>query len=190
MPHVDVLIVSLGGTTGLREADLELAGSLRRAGAVVEIARVARARELRTFAAIEFNWAVNARRATVRAVRELSPRAVIYSTTTAALLGPVSGAIRFDAPAAGNRPGRHGLWQRPVEARRFKAAPLLVPWSQEGLAEAPVPHADAVIVPVPVAPSGDLGGPRDIAAITYAANPGKKGLDRVLAAGLIAPRAG
>ena len=190
MPHVDVLIVSLGGTTGLREADLELAGSLRRAGAVVEIARVARARELRTFAAIEFNWAVNARRATVRAVRELSPRAVIYSTTTAALLGPVSGAIRFDAPAAGNRPGRHGLWQRPVEARRFKAAPLLVPWSVEGLAEAPGPPADAVIVPVPVAPSGDLGGPRDIAAITYAANPDKKGLDRVLEAWLIESRAG
>ncbi len=125
MPRVDVLIVSLGGTAGLREADAELAASLRRAGALVEIARVGRARELRTFAAIEFAWAVNARRATVRAVRDLSPRAVIYSTTTAALLGPVPGAIRFDAPSAGNRPGRHGIWQRPVEARRFKAAPLL-----------------------------------------------------------------
>ena len=170
MPRVDVLIVSLGGTAGLREADLELAGSLRRAGAVVEIARVARARELRTFAAIEFNWAVNARRATVSALREVTPRAVIYSTTTAALLGPVPGAIRFDAPAAGNRPGRHGLWQRPVEARRFKAAPLLVPWSEEGLAEAPGPHADAVVVPMPVAPSGPAGE-RDIAALTYAANP-------------------
>ena len=51
MPRVDVLIVSLGGTAGLREADLELAGSMRRAGAVVEIARVARPREQRTFAA-------------------------------------------------------------------------------------------------------------------------------------------
>ena len=30
------------------------------------------------------------------------------------------GAIRFDAPAAGNRPGRHGLWQRPVERRRLR----------------------------------------------------------------------
>src|SRR6478609_6874217 len=177
MPHVDVLIVSLGGTAGLREADLELAGSFRRAGAVVEIARVARARELRTFAAIEFNWAVNARRATVRAVRELSPRAVIYSTTTAALLGPVPGAIRFDAPAAGNRPGRHGIWQRPVEARRMKAAPLLVPWSEGGLAEAPTPRAGAVIVPFPVDASGPPE-PKDIAAITYGANPEKKGLDR------------
>jgi glycosyltransferase involved in cell wall biosynthesis len=31
-----------------------------------------------------------------------------------------------------------------------------------------------------VAPSGPIAGPRDIAAITYAANPQKKGLDRVL----------
>src|SRR3954452_1979902 len=154
MPRVDVLIVSLGGTAGLREADAELAGSLERAGATVAVARVARARELRTFAAIEFNWAVNARRATVRAVRETAPRAVIYSTTTAALLGPVRGAIRFDAPAAGNRPGRHGVWQRPVEAKRFKEAPLLLPWSDGGLAEAPAPHADAIIVPMPVEASG------------------------------------
>ena len=71
MPRVDVLIVSLGGTAGLREADAELAASLRRAGATVEIARVGRARELRTFAAIEFAWAVNARRATTSALATL-----------------------------------------------------------------------------------------------------------------------
>ena len=34
----DVLLVSLGGTTGLREADAELAASLRRAGASNRIA--------------------------------------------------------------------------------------------------------------------------------------------------------
>jgi hypothetical protein len=106
---------------------------------------------------------------------------VLYSSTTAALLGPAPGAIRFDAPAAGNRPGRHGIWQRPVEARRFAAAPLLVPWSEGGLAEAPRPRAEAVVVPVPVAPSGPPVE-RDIAALAYGANPDKKGLDRVLAA--------
>jgi glycosyltransferase involved in cell wall biosynthesis len=58
---------------------------------------------------------------------------------------------------------------------------LLVPWSEGGLAEAPRPHADAVVVPVPVAPSGPAAE-RDIAAVTYGANPQKKGLDRVLAA--------
>jgi hypothetical protein len=106
---------------------------------------------------------------------------VLYSSSTAALLGPRKGAIRFDAPAAGNRPGRHGLWQRPAERRRFARTPLLVPWSEGGLAEAPRPHAAAVIVPVPVEASGPAGT-RDIDAITYGANPSKKGLDRVLAA--------
>lgn len=183
------MIVSLGGTAGLREADEELAASLRRAGARVELARTRRPPELRTYAALELAWALNARRAAVLAVREHNPRAVLYSSTTAALLGPVPGAIRFDAPAAGNRPGRHGLWQRPVEARRFQATPLLVPWSEGGLDEAPTPRAGAVIVPVPVAPSGPPER-KDIAAITYAANPEKKGLDRVLAAWARDARAG
>jgi len=73
------------------------------------------------------------------------------------------------------------VWQRPVERRRFRDAPLLVPWSEGGLAEAPSPHADAVVLPVPVEPSGPAAE-RDVAAVTYGANPVKKGLDRVLAA--------
>ena len=40
----------------------------------------------------------------------------------------------------------------------------------------------AVVVPIAVEPSPATGAPRDLAAITYAANPHKKGLDRVLAA--------
>src|SRR3954464_5743149 len=181
MPRPDVLIVSLGGTAGLREADAELAGSLRRAGAHAEVCRAQRPPELRTFAARELAWALNARRAARAAIREQRPRAVLYSTTTAALLAPARGAIRFDAPAAGNRPGRHGIWQRPVEQQRFVAAPLLVPWSEGALAEAPPSPARAIVVPVPVQASGGAGA-RDVAAITYGANPHKKGLDRVLAA--------
>ena len=38
------------------------------------------------------------------------------------------------------------------------------------------------MLPVPVEPSGPPAAVRDIAAVTYAANPSKKGLDRVLAA--------
>src|ERR1700748_2844327 len=147
MTGADVLIVSLGGTAGLREADAELAASLRRAGARVELAHAARPREGRTFAAIELAWALNARRAARAAIAAFAPRAVLYSTTTAALLAPARGAIRFDAPAAGNRPGRHGVWQRRTERSRFEDATLLVPWSEGGLAEAPSPHADAVVVP-------------------------------------------
>jgi glycosyltransferase involved in cell wall biosynthesis len=185
----DVLLVSLGGTAGLREADEELAASLRRAGAEVVVAAAERPREWRTYALIELAWARAARAAAAEAIHEHHPRAVLYSSTTAALLAPRPGAIRFDAPAAGNRPGRHGVWQRPVERRRFRDAPLLVPWSEGGLAEAPAPHADAVVVPVPVEPSGPLAE-RDIAAITYGANPAKKGLDRVLAAWEAARRDG
>jgi glycosyltransferase involved in cell wall biosynthesis len=180
MPRADVLLVSLAGTAGLREADAELAASLRRAGAEVAEARAtAPAHEWRTYALLELAWARAARAAAKAAIEAHRPRAVLYSSTTAGLLAPAPGAIRFDAPAAGNRPGRHGLWQRPVERRRLAAAPLLVPWSEGGLAEAPRPHADAIVVPVPVEPSGPPGE-RDIAAITYAANPQKKGLRDVL----------
>jgi hypothetical protein len=182
MPPTDVLLVSLGGTIGLREADAELAGSLRRAGATVELVTARYPREWRTFALLELAWAVNARSAAAAGIAAHRPRAVLYSSTTAALLAPAPGAIRFDAPAAGNRPGRHGIWQRPAERRRLAAATLLVPWSEGGLAEAPRPHAPAVVVPVPVAPSGGLDGARDLAAVTYGANPHKKGLDHVLAA--------
>jgi glycosyltransferase involved in cell wall biosynthesis len=179
MAASDVLLVSLGGTAGLRAADDALAASLRRAGASVSVARVPHAREPRTFALTDLAWAVPARRAAAAALRAQRPRAIVYSSSTAALLWPEPGAIRFDAPAAGNRPGRHGVWQRPLERRRIAAAPLLLPWSEGALAEAPAPHAPALVVPVPVAPSGPVGE-RDLAAITYGANPGKKGVDRVL----------
>ena len=178
----DILIVALGGTAGLRASDDALAGAMRRAGASVALARVGAARAPRTFALTDLAWAVPARRAAARALRDARPRAIVYATTTAALLWPEPGAIRFDSPAAANRPGRHGIWQRPVERRRFAAAPLLLPTSAGALAEAPAPHGPAIVVPIPVAPSGPLPRDRDIAAITYGANPHKKGLDRVLAA--------
>jgi glycosyltransferase involved in cell wall biosynthesis len=186
----DILIVALGGTAGLRASDDALAAAMRRGGASVIVARVGVAREPRTFALTDLAWAVPARRAAERALREGRPRAIVYATTTAALLWPEPGAIRFDSPAAANRPGRHGIWQRPVERRRFAASPLLLPTSEGALAEAPAPHGPAIVVPIPVAPSGPPAGERDIAAITYAANPRKKGLDRVLVAWRAARREG
>jgi glycosyltransferase involved in cell wall biosynthesis len=219
---VDVLLVQLGSTEGLRVADEVLVGSLRRAGARVVVAPAARPEEIRTLMLTDLRWARAARRAAVEALAQLRgspPRSVIYSTTTAALLWPLPGAIRFDSPAAANRPGRHGLWQRPLERRRLRRAPLLLPSSAGALAEAaaavPGCAERALVVPSPIAgcPPGEDGstpaipmpprrdedlpgsatdaGPagrepdpteRDIAAITYAANPRKKGLDRVLAA--------
>jgi hypothetical protein len=193
VPRPDVLLVSLGSTAGLRDADADLAAAMRRGGASVEVVQAARVREWRTMAGIDLAWALAARRAATAALREARPRTLLYSTTTAALLWAEPGAIRFDAPAAGNRPGRHGIWQRRVERGRLAAAPLLVPCSPGGLAEAPRPHAEAVVVPIPVTPAAAAvatAGERDIAAVTYGANPHKKGLDRVLAAWRAARREG
>jgi hypothetical protein len=189
---LDVLIVSLGSTQGLRAADEELRGSLERAGARVAVARAVAPAPTRTLMLTDLAWARAARTAAIRALagRSVPPRAIVYSSTTAALLWPRPGAIRFDATAAGNRPGRHGLWQRPLERRRLQRAPLLLPWSVGGLEEVPEGARQRdreLVLPVAVEPSGaDAGATppprRDIAAITYAANAAKKGLDRVLAA--------
>jgi hypothetical protein len=185
---VDVLIVSLGSTEGLRTADEQLQDALRRAGASVAIARALPPTHTRTLMLTDLAWARAARAAARGILVQLQrspPRAIIYSSTTAALLWPRTGAIRFDATSAGNRPGRHGLWQRPLERRRLGQAQLLLPWSEGGLSEAP-PAARrgdrALVLPVAVEPSGPPESTRDIAAITYAANPSKKGLDRVLEA--------
>jgi hypothetical protein len=144
---------------------------------------------VRTLALTDYAWAMAARSAARAALAGERPRAVIYSTVTAALLAPTGGAIRFDALAAVNRPGRHGLWQRPLERRRLRDAELLLPWSEASLAGAPAAHAPVLALPVAVAASG-AAVERDVAAITYAANPHKKGLDRVLAAWAIARREG
>ncbi len=183
---VDVLIVSLGSTSGLRAADAELADSLRRAGASVALLTASPPRRMRTLALTDLSWALAARRVAVAGLATHRPRAIVYSSTTSSLLWPRPGAIRFDAPSAGNRPGRHGVWQRPVERRRLSRAQLLLPWSAGGLQEAPaVARAGerALVLPVPVEPSSGPPAPvRDVAAVAYAANPRKKGLDRVLAA--------
>ncbi|MBJ7328428.1 MAG: glycosyltransferase [Solirubrobacteraceae bacterium] len=180
MVRPDVLLVSLGSTAGLCAADSEFAGALRRAGASVEVARAAAPREgLRTLAVIDLAWARAARAAALSA----GPAgAVVYSTTTAALFGPWPGAIRFDALSAVNRPGRHGVWQRPLEARRLRSASLLLPWAQSSLEGSPIIEGEVVVCPVPVVASGGVDGVRDVAAVTYAASPEKKGLERVMRA--------
>lgn len=180
---MDVLVVGLGSTTGLVRAEDALAASLERAGASVAVARARPQRDVRTLARTDLRWALAARRAARAALRAEDARAVLYYTTTAALLWPRPGAIRYDTLAADSRPGRHGLWQRPVERRRLARAPLVVPSSAD------VRFPEGVVVPPAVDPSGPPL-PRSVAAVTYAANPAKKGLDRVLAAWAAARRDG
>ncbi len=186
----DVLIVSLGSTAGLRAFDAELAGSLRRAGADVEVVAAAPPGQVRTLALTDLLWARAARRAARDGIARHAPRAIVYSSSTAALLWPRPGAIRYDALASENRRGRHGFWQRPLERRRLRQAPLLVP-TAVGAPDAPYQaNAPTVVVGVPVEPSGEPGATRDIAAITYAADPRKKGLQRILDAWARARREG
>jgi hypothetical protein len=183
---VDVLLVSLASTHGWRVADAALAGALERAGATVAVAEARRPRAVRTFALTDLGWALAARRAALDGLREHRPRAVLYSTTTAALLWPRPGAVRFDALAAGSRPGRHGIWQRDRERAVLDRAPLLVPMAPTAFAEAPgwSPRAPHVVVPAPITPSGPpvSRGERDVDVLIYASDPVKKGLERVLAA--------
>jgi hypothetical protein len=189
---LEVLIVSLGSTEGLRRADEELRASLARAGARVTLVAARAPRPTRTLMLTDLAWARAARAAAIEGLARVDARgggrpAIVYSSTTAALLWPSPGVGRFDATSAGNRLGRHGLWQRPLERRRLAQAPLLLPWSEGALQEAPQVAREggrSFVLPVPVEPSGPLEPRehRDIAAITYAANPMKKGLDHVLRA--------
>jgi glycosyltransferase involved in cell wall biosynthesis len=76
-----------------------------------------------------------------------------------------------------------------VERRRLASSSLLLPWSDGALKESPPVATPSLVVPVPVEP-GARSGERDLAAVTYGANPVKKGLDRVLSAWAAARREG
>lgn len=182
-PNADVLIVALPTTAGWRAAVPALAGAIEQAGARVALAAAAPARAVRTFALTDLVQARAARAAALKGIAAHRPRALVYASTTAGLLGPRPGAIWLDSPAAENRPGRHGAWQRPVERRRVSRAPLLLPMSEGGLAAlGALSGTPTVVLPVPVEPSGAPPVERDVAALAYAADARKKGLARILAA--------
>ena len=173
----DIALVSLGTTPGLRRADDALAELIREAGASCELVRVrigATGKLRRQVTITDLVEALAAR----RAARGASARATIYSTVTAALLQRPDGpyAVRFDAPAALNRPGLSGAWQRRRERAALSRARLLLPWGNA----VPIPFEgpDVVVLPVPVE---DLEGAaeRDIDAVTYAGWPWKRALDTV-----------
>jgi hypothetical protein len=190
MDRADVLVVSLGTTAGWRSADAALTAAIEQAGVPAAHVTAAPVPQVRTFVATDFVQARAARIAAQAGIERHRPRALVYGSTTAALLGPRPGAIWFDAPAAQNRPGRHGLWQRPVERRRMEDAPLLLGMSEGSLtALHPRPATPALVLPVPVEPSGPPAE-KEIAALAYAADAEKKGLARILDAWERARRAG
>jgi glycosyltransferase involved in cell wall biosynthesis len=190
VPGIDILVVSAGNTPGWRTAAAELTGAIARAGAAVEMVSADPSPPVRTFALTDFVQARAARVAAQQGIEAHAPRAIIYCSITAALLWPRPGAIFLDSIAAENRPGRHGIWQRPVERRRLREAPLVLAWSRRGLDPLKGPRAETVVTPAPVEPSPATGRPRDLAAVTYAGDPVKRRLPTVLEAWARARRDG
>jgi len=176
----DVLIVSVGATTGWRAAARELGAAFQAAGARTVTVDTGPVPEVRTFMLTDLVQALAARRAAARGIAEHRPRTVVYCSITAALLWPRPGVIWLDALAAENRPGRHGVWQRLVETRRLARAPLLLTMAPDSLAPLRRPSPDAVVVPVAVQRSGAPAAVRDLDVVAYAADPVKRRLDFIL----------
>jgi glycosyltransferase involved in cell wall biosynthesis len=179
----DVLIVSVGATTGWRAAARELGAAFTAAGARTVTVDTGPVPKVRTFMLTDLVQARAARRAAADGIARYRPRVVVYCSMTAALLWPRPGAVWLDAIAAENRPGRHGIWQRVIERRRLAAAPLVLAMAPDSLtALHGVARPEQVVVPVAVqssAPPGQVSV-RDIDVLAYAADPVKRRLDFVL----------
>jgi glycosyltransferase involved in cell wall biosynthesis len=176
----DIVLISLATTPGLVRSDAAFAELIRDAGVECEVVPVeigASGKLRRHPAATDLVEAIAARRTARKATRDA--RAVIYSTTTAALLQPTDKpyAVRFDATAGINRPeGWPSAWQRSRERRVLRDARLVLPVSEGAARALPDPHAPVVRVPIPVddiPPASD----RDVAVAAYAGYPRKRGLE-------------
>jgi glycosyltransferase involved in cell wall biosynthesis len=187
--QVDVLFVSPGTTAGWRRADAALVDVLRELGVSVSLVRsemrVAR-HFRRTMQLTDLAEAAAMRRALSRALRRTRPRAIVYSTTQSTMLQPAArlrgAAVRFDALAAVNRPGRANALQHRLERRALTRAALLLPWGLDPALRVPEDvrrRSRAVALPVAINTAPSAKGPRDPIAVTYAGNPDKKGLELV-----------
>jgi hypothetical protein len=184
----DVLLLSLGTTLGWRAGDAVLVDQLRRAGASVAAATVrigATGRLRRAYPLTDLVEALAARRALRAALRRWRPRSLVISTTTAAMLADAEGlpyAVRLDAPARLNRPGMKNAPLHALERRALARARLVLPWSRAALAALPDGAARAIVVPPPLARSGEPTGERERLAVAYTPDVKAKGLDVVCAA--------
>jgi glycosyltransferase involved in cell wall biosynthesis len=178
----DIALVSLGTTPGLRRSDEAFAQLVRSAGASCELVpvRIGAAGRLRRHIAVtDLVEALAAR----RSARGIEARAIVFSTVTAAFLQRprVPYGVRFDAPAALNRPGAAGAWQRAVERGTLARASVLMPLTDAAAQAAPRGAAPVVRVPIPV-DDVEPAPVRDIDAVAYAGYPRKRRPDLVCAA--------
>jgi hypothetical protein len=188
MTRPDLLLLSLGTTLGWRTGDTRLVEQLRRVGVSVEPIAVrigAAGAARRAYPVTDLIEAVAARRALAAAIATHSPRAVVISTTTAAMLADTRGlpyAVRLDAPAVLNRPGVRNAPLHALERRSLARARLTLPWSRAARDALPAGAAPSVVVPAPVTPSGPADGQRSRSAVAYTPDVKAKGLDVVVGA--------
>jgi hypothetical protein len=184
---VDVLLLSLGTTLGWRVADTVFLAQLRRAGvstAAVSVRFGAAGRLRRGYPVNDLVEAHAARRALRSALRTHRPRALVISSTTAAMLaqtGSLPFAVRLDAPACLNRPGAHNAAVHALERRSLSRATLVLPWSVAARAALPPSSARAVVTPPSIVRSGEPVWKRDRLAVAYTPDVKAKGLDIVCA---------
>jgi glycosyltransferase involved in cell wall biosynthesis len=181
----DIAVISLATTMGWRQADEAFAELVREAGATCEIVpmRMGALRHLRRGMLLTDLAEASAAH---RSARGVQAKAIVYSSVTAALLQRPPGpyGVRFDSPAALNRPGIGGAWQRRRERHVFRAARVLLPWSDVAGRAARALLGDGppvVALPPPVDCSASTAR-RDLDVIAYAANPRKRGLELLCAA--------
>jgi hypothetical protein len=183
----DILLVSLGTTLGWRHTDRLFAEQVRRAGAGVEVVSVgfgAAGRLRRGYPVNDLVEMHAARRAAQTAVERHRPRALVVSTSTAAMLLPrlsVPHAVRLDAPARMNRPGARNALLHVLERRGLHRAALTLPLSEAAVGELPAGAAPSVVVSPPVESSGPVSDERERVAIAYVPDPKAKGLDILVA---------
>lgn len=172
---IDIALLSASPTLGWRMADEAFAAQVRAAGRSCAVVRATQGLAGRLKRHPALTDLVEAGAAWHSARRLPEARAVVISSVTASFFvrPDVPYAIRFDAPAALNRPGYGGAWQRAIEPGVLTRATLLLPWSEEAVAPLGL---EAVPLGVPIERIGAAQS-RDITALAYAGNPHKRGLE-------------
>ena len=182
---VDLLLVSLGTTRGLRIADGQFARMARDAGASVEVVgtRIGLTNALRrAYPVNDIVEGIAVRRALGQALERYQPRAVVLSSTTAALftdMDRIPMAVWLDSPARLNRPGRRSRVLHVIERRQLSRARMLLVLSEAALPELPVGHSPAVVIPPPIAETPVADGARERLVVAYTPDPKARDLELV-----------
>ncbi len=188
--NAEVLLLSLGTTEGLRVADAQLAWMLEQAGASVAVlgTRIGATDRLRRgYPVNDIVEAIAARRALEAGLRRHRPRAVVFSTTTAAMLAgrpEAPFAVWLDSPARLNRPGRRNAVLHLLERRQLARARLVLLQSPQAAAALPASASPSLVVspPIPPAPSHIGAGSREPLVVGYTPDPKAKSLALLCAA--------